>query len=56
MKIEAIHPDSDFSNSVVPAGTVLVFLGYSTGVATGCVVIRCKTSAGTFYNLTGCAG
>jgi hypothetical protein len=50
---QKIHPDSDYANSTVPTGTLLVFLGYDTGAAGGNVVQRCKDSSGNFGTLSG---
>jgi hypothetical protein len=47
------HPDSDFANSVVPPGRLLVFLGYANGSPPGDPQIRAKDSTGEFFALTG---
>lgn len=53
---QKIHPDSDYANSTVPTGALLIFLGYDTGVAGGNVVQRCKDSSGSFRTLSGAGG
>jgi hypothetical protein len=50
MDLNKIYTDSQFAESVIPDGSMLVFLGYSNGVS-GSVVWRCKKSDGTFANL-----
>ncbi len=50
---QKIHPDSDYANSTVPTGALLIFLGYDTGAAGGNVVQRYKDSSGSFGTLAG---
>ena len=47
------YNNSDYANSTVPTGALLIFLGYDTGVAGGNVVQRCKDSSGSFGTLAG---
>lgn len=47
------HPDSDFANSIVPPGRLLIFLGYANGSPPGEPQIRAKDSTGEFFALTG---
>jgi hypothetical protein len=53
---QKIHPDSDYANSTVPTGALLIFLGYDTGAAGGNVVQRYKDSSGNFGTLAGAGG
>ena len=55
MDLNRIYTDSQFSESVIPEGSMLVFLGYADGES-GTVVWRCKKSDGTFANLTVSSG
>lgn len=53
MKLDTIYEDSQFSNSTVPEGYLLIFMGYNSGVSDGTVVKRYKDSNGNFGTLTG---
>lgn len=50
MNLNKVYTDQAFSNSIIPTGTKLVFLGYSNGVS-GSVTLRYKDQTG-FHNIT----
>lgn len=50
MDLNKIYTDAEFSSSVIPTGTRLVFLGYEDGVS-GVVTLRYKDSSGAFGNV-----
>ena len=56
MDMENIDADSAFASAVVPAGQLLVFTGYDTGVSGGNVTTRYKDSSGNFGNISGSGG
>ena len=56
MDLEKIYTDSEFSSAVVPAGKLLTFTGYDTGVSGGNIVTRYKDSSGNFGTLSGGGG
>lgn len=53
MKLDTIYEDSQFNNSTVPEGYLLIFMGYNSGVSDGTVVKRYKDSSGNFGTLAG---
>jgi hypothetical protein len=53
MKLEGVHEDIEYANSIVPAGYLLVFIGYDTGEVGGNIVKRYKDHAGLFGTLAG---
>ena len=55
MNLNKIYTDAEFSNSVIPTGTRLVFLGYEDGVS-GTVTLRYKDSSGQFGNVVSSSG
>lgn len=55
MRLEGVHEDKEYANSIVPAGYLLVFIGYDTGEIGGNIVKRYKDHAGLFGTLAGSA-
>lgn len=53
MNVEKVYQDTEFSNAVIPEGSVLIFTGYDTGTSSGTLVTRYKSASGVFGNLSG---